>query len=66
MCDNHGIATYWNYLQIPSLDDILLGNFTLSNSVILVENLMCRKRGFEIFLIDHYAGDIGNKNMAGK
>ena len=23
-------------------------------------------RGFEIFLIDHFAGDIGNKNIAGK
>ena len=24
------------------------------------------KRGFEIFLIDHYAGDIGDENIAGK
>ena len=24
------------------------------------------KKSFEIFLIDHYAGDIGNKNIAGK
>ena len=29
-----------NSLQTPSLDYILLGNFTLSNSVILVENLI--------------------------
>ena len=28
-----------NSLQISSLDDILLGNFTLSNSIILVEHL---------------------------
>ena len=41
-------------------------NFTLSNSIILVEDLIKWKRGFEIFLIDHYAGDIGNKNNTGK
>ena len=28
-----------NSLQAPSLDDILLGNFTLSNSITLVEDL---------------------------
>ena len=28
-----------NFLQTPSLDDTLLGNFTLSNSVVLVEDL---------------------------
>ena len=55
-----------NSLQTPSLDDILLGNFTLSNSIILVEDLIRWKRGFEIFLIDYYADDIGNKNIAGK
>ena len=40
------------------------GNFTCSNSVILVEDLTRWKRRFEIFLIDHYVGDIGNKNIA--
>ena len=52
-----------NYLQMPFLDYILLGNFTLAESIILVKDL---KRGFEIFLIDHHAGDIGNKNITGK
>ena len=50
-----------NSLQTPSLDDILLGNFTLSNSIILVEDLIRPKRGFEI-----YPYDIENKNIAGK
>ena len=54
-----------NSLQTPSLDDTLLGNFTLSNSVILVEDLIKWKRCFEIFLIKHCAGDIENKNIAG-
>ena len=27
---------------------------------------LSRKRGFEIFLIDHYFGDSGNNNIAGK
>ena len=53
-------------LQTPSLDDIHLGNFTLSNSIILVEDLIRGERGFEIFLLDHYAGDIGNENISGK
>ena len=48
---------------MPFLDYILLGNFTLAKSIILVKDL---KRGFEIFLIDHHAGDIGNKNITGK
>ena len=55
-----------NSLQTPSLGDTLFGNFTLSNSVISVKDLIRWKRGFEIFLIDHYAGDIGNKNVTGK
>ena len=55
-----------NSLQISSLDDILLGNFALSNSIILVEHLTRWKKGFEIFLIDHYAGDNRNKNIASK
>ena len=55
-----------NSLQTPSLDHALLGNFTLSNSIILVEDLIRWKRGFEICLIDYYADDIRNKNIAGK
>ena len=51
-----------NYLQV----DILLKIFTLSNSIILVEDLTRWKRGFEIFLFDHYVGDNENKNIAGK
>ena len=54
-----------NSLQTSSLDNILLGNFTLSNSIILMEDLIRSARGFEIFLIDHYA-DIGNENMGSK
>ena len=48
------------------LDDIVLRNFTLSNLIILVENLTRRKRGFGIFLIGHYASDNGNKTIVGK
>ena len=54
-----------NYHQTLSLDDILLGNFTLPNSIILMEDWIRWKRGFETFLIEHCAGDIGNKNIAG-
>ena len=43
-----------NPLQTPSLHDILLGNFTLSNSI--TPNSM----------IGHYAGDIVNNNITGK
>ena len=55
-----------NSLQTPALYDILLGKFTLSNSNMLVKDLIRWKRGFEIFLIDHFAGDIGNNNITGK
>ena len=48
-----------------SLDGILLENFISSNSIILVEDLIKQNRFFEIFLIDHCAGDIGNKNISG-
>ena len=54
------------FFKTPSLDYILLGNFILSNSIILLEDLIRWKRGFEIFLIGQYAGDIGNKIIAGK
>ena len=53
-------------LWTRSLDDILLGKFKLSNSIILVEDIIKWKRYFEIFFIDHRAGDIGNKIIAGK
>ena len=55
-----------NALQTPSIDHSLLENFTLSDSIIPVEDIMSWIKGFEIFLIDHYAGDIGNKNIAVK
>ena len=55
-----------NSLEIPSLDDIFTGNFTLSNSVISEKDLRRWNRDFEIFLIDHYASEIGNENIAGK
>ena len=51
-------------LQTPSLDDILLEN--LSNSIIPVKDPIRLRNGFEIFLIDHYAGDIENNNITGK
>ena len=53
-------------LQTPSLDDILLDNFTLSNSIIPVKDLIKLRKGFEIFLIDHYAGGIEKNNITGK
>ena len=55
-----------NYLETPSLDYELLGNFILSKSIILVKDLIRQKEGFEIYLIDHYAVVIGNKNIAGR
>ena len=54
-----------NFLQSPSSDDTLSGNSTWSDSFILVEGLIRLKRGFNIFLIDHYVGDTWNKNIAG-
>ena len=44
----------------------MLGNFTLSKSITLVKDLIKLTWGFETFLIDHYAGDVGSKDMAGK
>ena len=70
--DNHVIIIYWlkkgqeNSLFWTSLDDIILRNFTFPNWIKLVEELIRGKESFEIFLIDHYAGDIGNINIAGK
>ena len=54
-----------NFLQSPSSDDTLSANSTWSDSFILVEGLIRLKGGFNIFLIDHYVGDIWNKNIAG-
>ena len=53
-------------LQILSLEYILLGYFTLSSSMISMEDLIRLTKGVETFLIDHYAGDIGNQNITGK
>ena len=52
--------------QTPYLDDILLENSILLNSIIPVKDLIRLKKSFEIFLIDHYASDIENNNIAGK
>ena len=60
------LAISRNYLEIPSLDNIFLGDSTLSNSIALVEGLRRWHRSFEIFLIDRFDGKIGNKNIAGK
>ena len=54
-----------NSLETPSLKDIFLGNFTLSNLIILVEDLIRWDRDFKIFLIDRYDGKIRNINIAG-
>ena len=61
-------SLFWSthFLKAASLDDLILRNFTLSNWIILVEELIRWKESFKIFLIDHYAGDIGNINIAGK
>ena len=53
-----------NFFQTTSSNYIVGGNFVCSNSSILLEDLTRWMSGFEIFLIDHYAGDIGNKNIA--
>ena len=61
------LLSFWrNSFQTTSLDDKSLGNFTLSNSIILVEDVIKWNKSFEIFLIGHYASDVGNKNITGK
>ena len=55
-----------NSLQISSLDNTLLGNFTSLNSIILEKDLIRWTRDLEIISIDHYLGDIGGKNITGK
>ena len=42
------------------------GKLCIVNSFISVKDLIRWKRDFEIFLIDHYDGDTGNKNTTGK
>ena len=56
-------SIFWSthFLKAASLDDLILSNW-----IILVEELIRWKESFKIFLIDHYAGDIGNINIAGK
>ena len=61
---------FWKHFVTVNLkrfflsSDYILGvNFTWSNSITLVEELIRWRRDFEIFLIDHYTGDTGNKNL---
>ena len=51
-----------NLKNLSSLGGMLFGNFTLSNSIVLVEGLIRWKRWFEIwwFFINYCAGYIGN------
>ena len=51
-------------IQTSSSDYMFEGNFTWSNSIILVEDLIRWKKSFEVFLIDHYTCDVINKNAA--
>ena len=44
----------------------IFGKFYIAKFKISVKDLIKWKRGFEMFFIDHYAGDIGNKNITGK
>ena len=60
-------VTYVNLFSSNSIfRGYVLWKFTLSNLIILVEDLIRWKRDFEIFLIGYYAGDIRNKNITGK
>ena len=67
----HGFEMYCYAVNLKKLSSNTIfrwytfGNSALSNSIILVKDLTRWKRGFEI-LIDHYTGDIGNKNITGK
>ena len=50
--------------QTPSSDDILAGNYMVNfNYFIGRPNKV--KESFQIFLIDHYTVDIGNKHISG-
>ena len=44
----------------------ILHDFALSDSIILVEDLIRWNKDFEIILIDNYAGDIWIQNIASK
>ena len=58
------VLIFWRHycqfqdVEALSLYDIFLGNFTLSNLIILVGYLIKWNRGFEIFSIDHHASEI--------
>ena len=55
-----------NSLQTPSLDDIFWDILHCQIQLFSGRPINNVKRSFEIFLTDHYAGDIENKNIAGK
>ena len=46
------LSIWRHFLQATSLDDTFCGNFTLSYSIILVEDLIRWNKGFETFWID--------------
>ena len=56
---------FWKRTVTVKLKKLFLENCTLSNSIILAEDLIKWKRAFKIFLIDLYDGDIGNRNITG-
>ena len=66
----HSLCLFWKHSGTVNLKKnssnttfrwLLEVNFTWSNSITLVEDLLKWKAGFETFLIDHYAIDTGNK-----
>ena len=61
---------YYNLLmkkrKLFANTDILLRNFSSPNLNMLVIDQIRWKQDFEKFWFDHYAGDIENKNIAGK
>ena len=61
-----GTVSLKKFFSNTILRSCAFGNFTLPDSIILVKDLIRWKTGFEIFLTDYYADDIGNKNIAGK
>ena len=78
-CDNHATITCWlkkrtinsRFWSTHFFENIIFrwhtfGKFYIANFNYLVEDLIRWKRGFKRFLIDQYAGDTGNKNIAGK
>ena len=64
--------SFWKYAVIVNLNKFssnttfrwyFRGKCTWSNSIFLVEDLISWKRGYDVFWIDYYAGNIGNKNI---